>query len=25
MVAYKSIIVDLNHWDKLSEKNYDIW
>jgi len=25
MVASKSIIVDLNHWDKLSEKNYDTW
>jgi len=25
MAASKSIIVDLNHGDKLSEKNYDVW
>ena len=25
MAAYKSIIADLNHGDKLSEKNYDVW
>jgi len=25
MVASKSIIADLNHGDKLSEKNYDVW
>jgi len=25
MVASKSIIDDLNHGDKLSEKNYDVW
>jgi len=25
MAAFKSIIADLNHGDKLSEKNYDIW
>jgi hypothetical protein len=25
MTASKSIIVDLNHGDKLSEKNYDVW
>ena len=25
MVVSKSIIVDLNHVDKLSEKNYDVW
>jgi hypothetical protein len=23
--AFKSIIADLNHEDKLSEKNYDVW
>jgi hypothetical protein len=25
MVASKSIITDLNHGDKLSENNYDVW
>ena len=25
MVASKSIIVDLNHRDKLNEKSYDVW
>jgi hypothetical protein len=25
LVASKSIIADLNHGDKLSEKNYDVW
>ena len=25
MTASKSIIADLNHRDKLSEKNYDVW
>jgi len=25
MAAFKSIIADLNHEDKLSEKNYDVW
>jgi hypothetical protein len=25
IVVSKSIIVDLNHVDKLSEKNYDVW
>jgi len=25
MVVSKSIIVDLSHEDKLSEKNYDVW
>jgi hypothetical protein len=25
MAASKSIIADLNHGDKLSEKNYDVW
>ena len=25
MATFKSIIVDLNHEDKLSEKNYDVW
>jgi hypothetical protein len=25
MTAYKSIIANLNHEDKLSEKNYDVW
>ena len=25
MVASKSIIADLNHGDKLNEKNYDVW
>jgi len=25
MAASKSIIVDLNYEDKLSEKNYDVW
>ena len=25
MDASKSIIADLNHEDKLSEKNYDVW
>ena len=25
MAASKSIIVDLNHGDKLNEKNYDVW
>jgi hypothetical protein len=25
MTASKSIIANLNHEDKLSEKNYDVW
>jgi hypothetical protein len=25
VAAFKSIIADLNHGDKLSEKNYDVW
>jgi len=25
MAASKSIIADLNHGDKLSEKNYNVW
>ena len=25
MAASKSIIADLNHGDKLNEKNYDVW
>jgi hypothetical protein len=25
VAVFKSIIADLNHGDKLSEKNYDIW
>jgi hypothetical protein len=25
MAASKSIIADLNHVEKLSEKNYDVW
>ena len=25
MAATKSIVADLNHGDKLNEKNYDVW
>ena len=25
MAAFKSIIANLNHKDKISEKNYDVW
>ena len=25
MAASKSIIIDLNHEDKLSDTNYDVW
>jgi len=25
MTASKSIIANLNHGDKLNEKNYDVW